>query len=183
MSPLSLYIDYEKCIGCETCEAVCAFIRSRPGIRMTRTEEGVAAPVYCRHCENPACMRACTRGAITRDEDGAVLHNPLVCVTCSSYACFPACPYGAVFVSSRGAPVHKCDLCSRRRMDGLPPACVEMCPAGAIVLITEKERPEASEGSRQAQRRMMRHLNPKPGVTSGARDDDRALPRDTSCSP
>ena len=52
---------------------------------------------------------------------------------------------------------------------GWSPACVEMCPTGAITVVRERKRPDVSEETRRAQRRMVLHVNPKPGIVSSPR--------------
>jgi Fe-S-cluster-containing dehydrogenase component len=158
----TLFIDYSKCIGCETCEAVCRFINQSPRIHMTRTCEGVSAPLYCRHCEDPRCAKVCTRGALAHDRDGAVVLQPMLCRGCETRNCVLACPYGAMFLTPTGVGLRKCDLCAGRRALGLAPACVEMCPCAAILHV-DREEIEAleTEESRKAQERILAHIRPK----------------------
>lgn len=156
-----LFIDYGKCIGCETCEMVCAFTHRLPRIHMTRSRDGVMLPLYCQHCDTPKCMKVCTRGALRKDDDGAVLLNPLRCVECDHKECLIACPFAALFCNGRDTPVLKCDMCARRRAQGQEPACVEMCPCGAIVCVEREEiktlqTPEAMA----AFRRVIEHIRP-----------------------
>lgn len=160
----TLYIDYAKCIGCETCEAVCRFIYERPRIHMTCTAEGIAAPLYCRHCENPKCANACPRGALTKDAEGAVILQQLLCRGCETRNCVIACPYSAMLLTETGVTVTKCDLCITRRAVGLGPACVETCPAEAILYVqrgrlAELVTPEAAE----AEKRVLAHVRPTAG--------------------
>jgi Fe-S-cluster-containing hydrogenase component 2 len=48
--------------------------------------------------------------------------------------CLYACPVKAIRIS-RGDIVN-CDLCQPLRKGGLTPACISMCPSGAIKLIS-----------------------------------------------
>lgn len=111
----TLYIDYSKCIGCETCEAVCKFLYSQPRIVMVRTVDGQMLPLYCRHCDHPHCMKTCRTGSLTIDEQNAVLLNPMFCRGCQTKSCILGCPYGGVFATGEGVAVSKCDLCASRR--------------------------------------------------------------------
>jgi Fe-S-cluster-containing dehydrogenase component len=158
----TLFIDYSKCIGCETCEAVCRFVNETPRIHMTRTCEGVSAPLYCRHCEDPACVKVCSRGALAKDRDGAVVLQPMLCRGCETRNCVLACPYGAMFITNTGVGLRKCDLCAGRRALGLPPACVEMCPCAAIVYVDRATIESLeTEAAREALARITAHIRPK----------------------
>ncbi len=157
----TLFIDYSKCIGCETCEAICGFIHDAPRINMTRTADGVMVPLYCRHCEKPHCQRVCTKGAVVRDRDDAVVLQPMLCRGCETRQCVQACPYSAVFLSDKGVNVRKCDLCASRRDIGMEPACVAMCPTGAIRYVDRSEIPELeTEEAKEAQEKVLKHLRP-----------------------
>ncbi|MFV0348345.1 4Fe-4S binding protein [Desulfovibrio subterraneus] len=157
----TLHIDYSKCIGCETCEAVCKFLYDTPRITMTRTTEGIMIPLYCKHCEKAACMNVCSRGALNRDRDGAVVLQPMLCRGCETRNCVMACPYAAFFATCSGVAVAKCDLCASRRAIGLGPACVDMCPCGAILYVDRDEiaKLETTE-SQKAHQRVMDHIRP-----------------------
>lgn len=106
-------------------------------------------PVNCQHCENPACVEVCPTGAsFKRETDGIVAIDAETCIGCAT--CVSACPYGVrtIFgdelkysvdfpVGDIDAPVHvpatasKCTGCVNRTSRGLPPACMELCPARA----------------------------------------------------
>ncbi|MGE4297434.1 MAG: 4Fe-4S dicluster domain-containing protein [Desulfovibrionaceae bacterium] len=157
----TLYIDYNKCIGCETCEAVCKTLYDKPRINMTRTTEGVLMPLYCRHCDRPACANVCPRGALIKAADGSVILQPLLCAGCESKPCLMACPFGGVFTSSREAPVTKCDLCTHRRAVGMGPACVEMCPCQAIQYVEREAIPALqTEAASKAEAMVLAHIRP-----------------------
>jgi len=156
-----LFIDYARCIGCESCEASCRFIHGQPRINMTRTSGGIMAPVYCRHCENAACIKGCTRGALQKAEGGAVLLNPVLCAGCETKNCILACPFGGIFCTGLDAAVAKCDLCQGRRSVGMAPACAEMCPSGAVHLVTRGQALLlATPEYEAAARKVMEHVRP-----------------------
>ena len=70
------------------------------------------------------------------------------CIGCHS--CAMACPYGIPSFGPDGKMV-KCDACYERQKAGLVPACVKVCPTGALTLLTEtelKERQQARQRSR-----------------------------------
>jgi Fe-S-cluster-containing dehydrogenase component len=167
-SQQTLYVDYSKCIGCETCEYVCRFVGDVPRIHMIRAASGFMAPLYCRHCAEPNCAKVCKRGAIVRDVDGAMVLQPMLCRGCESRQCMLACPYMAVFETDKGVMVVKCDLCASRRQVGQKPACAEMCPCGAIHYVPRRdiaalETPE----SRAAEELVLSFLRPGRQTAKG----------------
>lgn len=116
-----LMISPEKCINCGTCEAVC----SNSGVDLVYFEEAeIAVPVMCMQCEDAACMKVCPRGAISRDENGAVLPDPKKCIACKM--CISACPFGNISFSPKKKEIVKCNLC------GGEPKCAKYCPTRAI---------------------------------------------------
>lgn len=58
------------------------------------------------------------------------------CSACG--ACARACPYGVPSFGPDGK-MRKCDACIERQRAGMLPACVKVCPTGALVLLTEDE--------------------------------------------
>jgi len=114
-------------------------------------------PVRCMHCADPPCVKACPSKALSRREDGIVLIDDKKCL--GSKACMQACPYDVIqfydgeqpeFYYGDGKPTIlelkreelgktfkkgtavKCTLCVHRVEQGLQPACVIACPAGAL---------------------------------------------------
>lgn len=81
-------------------------------------------PIMCMQCEDAACMKACPKGAIYRDEYGAVLPDPKKCIACKM--CISACPFGNISFSPKKKEITKCNLC-----DGAP-QCAKYCPKEAI---------------------------------------------------
>lgn len=171
MEDKTLYIDYSKCIGCETCEYVCRFVADMPRIHMIRAASGLMAPLYCRHCAEANCAKVCKRGAIKRDRDGAMVLQPMLCRGCESRQCMLACPYMAIFETDKGVMVVKCDLCAARRQLGQEPACAAMCPCGAIHYVS-RDRIASLEtpASREAEDRVLACL--RPGRASGKGTDE-----------
>lgn len=161
-----LFIDYSRCIGCETCEMVCKFTHGLPRIHMTRTRGGVMMPLYCQHCDKPQCQRVCTLNAISRDPEGAVILDPYICAECSHKECLVACPFGGIFCTSdQDMPVIKCDICADRRAEGLAPACVEMCPCEAIMFVDREDVPKLqTPQAAEAFKRVIQHIKPPPGL-------------------
>ena len=90
--------------------------------------------IQCNHCLEPACLTSCFVNAYTKTPEGAVIYDSSVCVGCRT--CMVACPfYIPTFrYSSAFKPrIMKCVFCHDTRLTkGLPPACVEACPGGAL---------------------------------------------------
>lgn len=116
-----LTIFPENCINCGTCEAVCP----NSGVDVIHFEGvEVSVPVMCLQCEDAACMKVCPKGAIYRDEHGAVLPDPNKCIACKM--CISACPFGNITFSTSLKKIVKCNLC------GGNPRCAKYCPTRAI---------------------------------------------------
>ena len=104
-----------------------------------------SGPVYrkvqCNHCAEPACLSSCFVNAYTKTEEGAVIYDGSVCVGCRN--CMIACPFNVPaysYSSAFGALVKKCIFCHETRLkNGQPPACVEICPQGALTFGKRKD--------------------------------------------
>lgn len=125
MTKLSIVINKERCIGCQTCANACKMQNNVPmGMLWNRvlTEDvdvidgavGVFPhlsrsylPLACQHCDNPQCQSVCPVGATYTDDMGRVLINYDVCIGCR--ICMAACPYN-VRVFNWGEPVREPDF-------------------------------------------------------------------------
>lgn len=127
-----LFIDYERCTGCELCVLYCSFkraqtfSRARSAVNIIRWEEkGMCVPSMCEHCEEPLCALVCPVNAISKDEEtGIVRRDEDTCIGCKR--CMMVCPFGAPAVDPVTGKVFKCDLC------GGEPVCAQVCPTEAI---------------------------------------------------
>ncbi|NIN73368.1 MAG: 4Fe-4S dicluster domain-containing protein [Gemmatimonadetes bacterium] len=104
------------------------------GFPPTRVEGGEVrrtffVPKLCNHCAEAPCVQVCPVGATFTTEDGAVLVDDEYCIGCRY--CIQACPYGARWLHPETHVAAKCTFCYHRLVDGLVPACVEVCPTGA----------------------------------------------------
>jgi formate dehydrogenase iron-sulfur subunit len=98
--------------------------RRRPERRYVRLQ--------CMHCLEPACASACFVKALQKSEAGPVVYDPNRCVGCRY--CMMACPFGVPTFEwdETFGRIQKCDFCVERTSRGLPTACAEACPEGAI---------------------------------------------------
>lgn len=85
----------------------------------------------CLHCGDAPCAEVCPTWALYIDRDGAVVLDEEACIGCMM--CAIACPFGIPRFDPRTNTMVKCDLCTDRRRRGKQPACVEHCPADAII--------------------------------------------------
>jgi Fe-S-cluster-containing dehydrogenase component len=95
-------------------------------------------PKLCNHCDNPPCVQVCPVGATFRTEDGVVLVDKDYCIGCRY--CIQGCPYGARYLNPLTRTADKCTFCYHRIVNGLLPACVEVCPTQARVFGEVKKK-------------------------------------------
>ncbi|MBW2029198.1 MAG: 4Fe-4S dicluster domain-containing protein [Deltaproteobacteria bacterium] len=142
MARFSLLIDNDLCFDCKACEVACKqennvaeglrWIRVIP-VGPVKVGENLVCkfiPSTCHHCARPACVEACPVSAIHKRSDGIVLVDPDLCFGCG--ACIPACPFSVIGINPQSGVAEKCTLCAHRVEQGLIPACVMHCEAGAI---------------------------------------------------
>jgi formate dehydrogenase iron-sulfur subunit len=111
----------------------------------------------CMHCGDPACVEVCPTGALKQQSNGIVTYERDLCNGCGY--CSQFCPYGVPHLDvpsslsadrriigvtgvrqdlsvlsglTGGAKSSKCTFCQDRTLNGLKPACVKTCPAGAL---------------------------------------------------
>ena len=144
MTRKTLCFDSKKCVGCYACTVACmdqndidvvgdglmyrhiAHVESRQAGEVRIVHVSMA----CMHCDNAECLDACPAGALRRDADsGAVVVRRELCIGC--HACAMACPFG-IPRFGRDGTMQKCDACYARTRFGYDPACVEICPTGAL---------------------------------------------------
>src|ERR1043165_3906397 len=135
-------MDHRRCIGCHACTVACKAENEVPvGSFRTwvkYTEKGVFPAVRrhftvlrCNHCTKAPCVTICPVNALEKRADGIVDVDRDACIGCR--ACMQACPYDALYLNEDLGAVEKCHFCAHRVEKGLEPACVTVCPVGAII--------------------------------------------------
>lgn len=140
----SIYLDIDLCVGCGACAVACMDqndiepAKGQVSLRRVYQIEGGHYPsasifyvaAACMHCEDAACVAGCPTGALAKDtESGNVLVSRALCIGC--HTCAEACPFGVPRYDAQDK-VQKCDGCRDRVEAGLLPACVRVCPTGAL---------------------------------------------------
>jgi len=149
-------VDTTRCLGCRTCEAVCAEAHGLPQpdlgdstvfdherttsetqwtvVNRYQTSAGeVFVKRQCMHCNQPACASACLVRAMYKTAEGPVIWRENKCMGCRF--CMVSCPFDIPkFEYSSPIPkIQKCLLCWERVREGKQPACVESCPGEALL--------------------------------------------------
>ncbi|MFI5145292.1 MAG: 4Fe-4S dicluster domain-containing protein [Ignavibacteria bacterium] len=159
---IGVLVDTAECIGCRHCEWACRVAHNIPTeglesysnrdvfkeyrrtasnaltvVNKFENEKNPLLPVHvknqCMHCERPACVSACIVGAFKKLEDGSVVWDGKKCIGCRY--CMVACQFEIPtydYDRSIDPQIHKCDFCFERRKNGQLPACVNICPTGAM---------------------------------------------------
>lgn len=158
----AFFIDTTRCTACRGCQVACKQWHKLPAedtrnwgshqnprdlsymtyklVRMNETvdKSGVKwrfFPDQCRHCVMPPCKATAdfdNEAAILHDErTGAVLFTELTAKT-DVQAVIDSCPYNIPRMDPESKILSKCDMCFDRVMNGLKPACVQVCPTGAM---------------------------------------------------
>jgi carbon-monoxide dehydrogenase iron sulfur subunit len=100
-------------------------------IRAIRLGPLVNIAITCRHCEDPACVTACPKEALSQEEKtGIIMVDEEKCNGCSW--CIEACPFGAMMLHPTKKVVSTCDNCK----DLGEPQCVKWCPEEALEFLT-----------------------------------------------
>jgi len=94
-----------------------------------KIDKAFFVPKLCNQCAKPSCVQVCPVGATYQAADGVVLVDRKWCIGCGY--CIMACPYGMRFFHPVHQVAEKCNFCYHRINQGIKPACVLACPAGA----------------------------------------------------
>jgi Fe-S-cluster-containing dehydrogenase component len=146
--------DSTRCAGCQTCEISCAEANGLPApvetidasiVRKTDESHRTVVNAFnsskgeaylkkqCMHCNEPACTAACLTQAMYKSKEGAVIWRAEKCMGCRY--CMVSCPFDIPKFEYHSAnpKIEKCNMCYGRIKEGKIPACVENCPAEALL--------------------------------------------------
>ncbi len=149
-------LDLNKCVGCQACAVACQIENHRKQrtpwreISTFNIAKHPAIPLFhfsiaCNHCEDAPCLRFCPALAYSRHaEFDAVIHNGNRCIGCTY--CTWTCPYDAPKFSKTTGVVEKCDFCLSRIEKSMDPACVNLCPTGALQFLEFEPQPQSVTG-------------------------------------
>jgi formate dehydrogenase iron-sulfur subunit len=152
--------DSTRCAGCQTCESACAEANGLPAPSATmvagvirNTDESHRTVVnafnsskgeaylkkQCMHCNEPACTAACLTQAMYKTKEGPVIWRGDKCMGCRY--CMVSCPFDIPKFEyhSSNPKIEKCNMCYARITEGKIPACVENCPAEALMFGSRRE--------------------------------------------
>ena len=112
-----------KCIGCFTCQRVCAgmnhksYSDAESAIKV-RSLGGLASMFFAIHClactDERACTIACPTGALADRNGGGVIHNEKKCIKCRK--CAESCIVKAIhFAGEDSLPIlcRQCGICAK----------------------------------------------------------------------
>lgn len=143
-------LDADKCIACGACAIACMDQNDTDFAAGSKPFRSVAAVEHpnepqrpitylsmgCMHCAAAPCVDACPVGCLRKNDMGLPEYDNAACIGCHS--CAMACPFGAPTFRADGK-MEKCGGCQARLERGMLPACVRVCPTGALTCMTEEE--------------------------------------------
>jgi len=166
-----IVVDEKKCQGCVACMLACSLVHegvesfSKSRIQVVQDPFGRwpndLRVEQCRQCIDAPCVEACPEDALEPNADygGVRMVDSDKCNGCG--LCVKACPYSPSMLmrfevinseGKRRRKQMKCDLCADTPFwdeKGGPKgkqACIEVCPVGAIALVSELPDPKDDSG-------------------------------------
>ena len=161
MGKYAALVDVSKCTACRACQVACKQWNENPAVEtmqvgtyqnppdlshLTYTivrfkEQVVQGEVVwtffkdqCRHCVEPPCKEVADEmapGAILQNKDGAVMFTERT-RQCDFQEVRDACPYDIPRKDPVTGVMYKCTFCNDRVSNGMIPACIKVCPTGAL---------------------------------------------------
>ena len=138
MSRVLVSDEMDKCLGCFTCQRVCAGINhksfsDRESAIKVRTLGGLSSgkffATHCFACKGErSCVSVCPTGALTDRKGGGVILNEKKCISCRK--CEAACIVNAIYFAGENEPPIICKHCG---------ICARYCPHHCLRM---EERPD-----------------------------------------
>ena len=107
---------------------------------LTWRERPTFVKFQCMHCNDPSCVSACIVGALTKEENGAVIYDAKKCIGCRY--CMVACPFQVPayeYEKALAPQIRKCTFCFNYVEDGGLPACAQVCPREVMTFGKKKD--------------------------------------------
>lgn len=137
MKENAILLDSTFCTGCNSCAYRCIqefryHDQAAKGLFRTfvQMNDGGLYHKRCMHCLDPQCVKNCPVKALTKSEHGPVLYDKEKCIGCGM--CAKSCPFQVPQIDTEARKMVKCSMCAHRTGEGKEPACVEVCPTGAL---------------------------------------------------
>jgi len=137
MKEYAILLDNTFCTGCNSCAYRCIqefryHDQASKGLFRTfvTINDGGLYQKRCMHCLDPQCVKNCPVKALTKSDYGPVLYDAKICIGCQT--CVRVCPFHIPQFDADSKKIVKCSLCAQRLGVGKQPACVEVCPTGAL---------------------------------------------------
>ena len=137
MKEYAILLDDTYCTGCNSCAYRCIqefryHDQAAKGLFRTfvQINDDGLYQKRCMHCEAPDCVENCPVKALTKSESGQVLYDAQKCIGCQT--CVRVCKFHVPQFDADAKKIVKCSMCAHRVGLGKAPACVEICPTGAL---------------------------------------------------
>lgn len=132
------FVNASNCSNCGECVRACRKHSATPEDMPSRRKiviygdednGGLYVSTSCMHCVEPACLKVCPAGAISKGVGGIVSVDGNRCIGCKY--CYQACPFSVPHYGSYG--MDKCDCCLGNGVKaGDTPYCVRACKFDAL---------------------------------------------------